>query len=109
MVEVKTDLTSVEATLRKHDEKVRLSPAIVRERFGWVPWTVARLLVLPSASTPRRRVAALAEILDRVYPLREDTLREWLHRPVGRGDGILFAGLRRRPSTTPSRRVRRPA
>lgn len=32
--EVKTELGSIEATLRKHDEKTRLAPRIARSRFG---------------------------------------------------------------------------
>jgi hypothetical protein len=35
VIEVKTELVSVEATLRKHDEKVRLAPRIARDRLGW--------------------------------------------------------------------------
>jgi transcriptional regulator with XRE-family HTH domain len=34
VVEVKSDLTSIEQTQRKHDEKVRLAARIVREREG---------------------------------------------------------------------------
>lgn len=34
VVEVKTELTSIEATLRKHDEKVRLAPEVVEGRWG---------------------------------------------------------------------------
>ena len=34
VVEVKTEITSVEELLRRHDAKVRLGPTIGRERFG---------------------------------------------------------------------------
>jgi transcriptional regulator with XRE-family HTH domain len=90
VVEVKTELTSIEATLRKHDEKVRLAPAIASEQFGWSPQSVSRLLVLPSASTPRRRVKAHAALFDQVYPARDERLRAWLRRPRGGGNGVLF-------------------
>src|SRR5206468_5248101 len=43
VVEVKTELVSVEATLRKLDEKVRLAPAVARERLGWQAEHVSRL------------------------------------------------------------------
>lgn len=56
VIEVKTELTSVEQTCRKHDEKVRLAPKLVSERFGWRPRSVARLLVLPEHRTARRQV-----------------------------------------------------
>jgi hypothetical protein len=40
VIELKTELTSVEETLRRHDSKVRLAPGIARERFGWIrPWS----------------------------------------------------------------------
>ena len=35
VIEVKTDLTSVEATIRKHGQKARLAPSIVARRWGW--------------------------------------------------------------------------
>jgi transcriptional regulator with XRE-family HTH domain len=56
IVEVKTELTSLEATLRKHDEKVRLGPRVVGERFGWRPTAVGRVLVLPATTTSHRHV-----------------------------------------------------
>lgn len=106
VVEVKTDLASVEATLRKHDEKVRLAPRIARQRFGWTPASVGRLLVLPATSTPRRRVATYAPVLDPVYPLRNEFLRAWLRHPVERGDGVLFVTARGPRTRANRRRVR---
>lgn len=94
VVEVKTALVSLEATLRKHDEKVRLATGIASERFGWRVASVARLLVLPDTSTARRGVVRHAAVLDGAYALRGDALREWLRTPAG-GDGgvsgLLFA------------------
>ena len=54
VIEFKTELTSIEETLRRHDSKVRLAPGIARERFGWDPAVDARLLVLPEDRTARR-------------------------------------------------------
>jgi hypothetical protein len=99
VIEVKTELTSIEATLRKHDEKTRLAPAIVEERFGWQPASVARLLVLPEHRTARRRVERAKTLLDRTYPLRGWQARRWLKAPVGPGDGLVFVS-----STTPGGR-----
>lgn len=96
IVEVKTELTSIEATLRKHDEKVRLGPSVVRERTGWKPASVGRLLVLPDHRTARRQVERADAVLVRTYPLRGWEMRRWLKGPIGRGDGVLFL-----PSTTP--------
>lgn len=53
VIEIKTELTSVEATLRKHDEKARLGARIATERFGWRAASTARLLVLPNLSSAR--------------------------------------------------------
>jgi transcriptional regulator with XRE-family HTH domain len=90
IVEVKTELVSIEATLRKHDEKARLAPGIVTERFGWRPSAVARLLVLPDQRTARRQVERADRVLARAYPLRGWAVRRWLTNPIGRGDGLLF-------------------
>jgi transcriptional regulator with XRE-family HTH domain len=54
VVEVKTELTSIEETLRRHDAKARLAADIARERFEWRAQRVARLLVLPEHRTARR-------------------------------------------------------
>ena len=90
VVEVKSELTSIEATLRKHDEKVRHAPAISIERFGRRPRTVGRLLVLPDGSTERRRVQRADALLGRAYPIRGAAVREWLRRPDGALGGLLF-------------------
>ncbi len=93
VVEVKSELVSVEATLRKLDEKVRLAPMLARERWEGGPTAVARLLVLPSTTTERRRVVRHAAVLDAALPLRFDDLRAWLRRPVGPANGILFVAF----------------
>jgi transcriptional regulator with XRE-family HTH domain len=90
VIEVKSELVSIEATLRKLDEKTRLAGAIARERFGWHPESVSRMLILPSNSTERRRVARHDAALCAALPLRYDDLRAWLRRPVGPMSGILF-------------------
>ena len=58
--EVKSELASLEETIRKLDEKVRLvKEQIGKREFGWRPESVGRLLVLPDSTTARRRVLAL--------------------------------------------------
>jgi hypothetical protein len=93
VIEVKTELVSIEETLRKHDEKVRLGPRIARERFGWHAVEANRMLVLPAASTARRRVDRQANVLTSAYPARGATVRRWLRDPVGRLAGIQFVDL----------------
>ena len=93
VAEIKTDVTSADTTLRRHDEKVRVAERLARERFGWDAAGVSRLLVLPAASTPRRRVRSLASVLDHVYPDRGTDVRRWLRRPAGRMAGIAFVSV----------------
>lgn len=110
VVEAKTELVSLEQTLRKHDEKARLAPGIARDRFGWESRGVARLLVLPDQRTQRRRVAAHAAVLERVYPARSRAVRAWCRRPAGSMSGLLFlpdsASSRTSVAQGPLQRVR---
>jgi transcriptional regulator with XRE-family HTH domain len=90
VVEVKTEVVSIEETLRKHDAKVRLAKRIAAEELGWRALGVARLLVLPGLSTARRRVERHAAVLDTTYPARGSAVRAWLREPAGLIAGILF-------------------
>jgi transcriptional regulator with XRE-family HTH domain len=110
VVEVKTELIAVEETLRKHDEKVRLAPRISGEQLDWRPIAVARLLVLPALSTPRRRVERHGTVMAAAYPLRGPDLRQWLFAPTGAAAGLAFVELDRRSGSAPSigrKRIRR--
>lgn len=88
--EVKVDFNSAEATLRRHDEKVRLALVIARQRFGWSARSVSRLLVLPESTTSRRRVERHEALLSLAYPCRGRELKNWLSAPNGPVAGILF-------------------
>lgn len=101
VVEVKTELISIEATVRKLDEKMRLAPIVV-------PWpgtrpgpstdkppirrprSIGRLLVLPATTTSRRRVARHAAVLDTALPMRGEAIRGWLQRPAGAASGLIL-------------------
>jgi hypothetical protein len=111
VVEVKSLLASIEATHRRHDEKVRLAAAIARKRFGWAPVTVSRLLVLPDDSTPRRHVARHAGTFDSLLPTRGQQVRNWLRDPIGALRGVWFLSPTRRvggrTSATPPCRIRK--
>jgi transcriptional regulator with XRE-family HTH domain len=91
VVEIKTEITSVEETLRRHDVKCRLGGGLAAERFGWRARTIARLLVLPDTMTARRRVARHESVFSRAYPIRSDHLRRWLRTPESAAAGLLFA------------------
>jgi transcriptional regulator with XRE-family HTH domain len=92
--EVKSVITSWEETQRKFDEKVRLLPKIVHERFGWRPRIVARVLIVEGTPTNRRRIAALGATVDQLYPLRSREVRAWVGNPTGNVAGIWFVSPR---------------
>jgi transcriptional regulator with XRE-family HTH domain len=107
VVEVKSELVAVEETLRKHDQKARLAARIAREQLGWIAVATARLLVLPSRSTARRRVDRHDAVMGSAYPIRGSALRRWLANPTEPMSGLLFVDvddLRRRASGRLSRK-----
>ncbi len=125
VVEVKTDIASTEAVGRKIDEKARLAPGIVRERLGWPPTTVGRLLVMPE-SMRLRRIVERHPVIGRMFPVDAVAVRRWLRRPVGTMAGLWFLsdttrvttreaqkptsrGRGRRPSVTHARDASRAA
>jgi hypothetical protein len=89
VIEIKTEVTSGEATIRKLDEKSRLAAQIARERFGWTAAVVSRVLVIEATSTARRRVAAGA-LFDAAFPVRGVAVRRWLRAPTGALSGLMF-------------------
>ncbi len=109
VVEVKSELASLEETLRKHGEKVRLATAIARP-LGWHPVSLGRLLVLPEDRTERRRVQAHDAVLRAAYPCRGRTVRAWCRSPNGPLAGLVFltnsAGSGRIAGSRRRRRVR---
>ena len=101
VIEVKSDLTVIEQTARKTDEKVRIARRFLgRERFGFTPRIVGRMLVLPSTTSARSRVARSADVLDVAFPVRGTEIRHWLRHPVADVAGILFV-----PDSNPSNRT----
>ena len=112
VIEVKTEITSAEELLRRHDAKVRLAPKIAKERFGATPSQTVRLLVLGGSQANRSRFARLAPVLASAYPLPPREIRPWLRAPLApvRG-GVLFvaaapgmAGSRGRVTSSRTRR-----
>ncbi|MEP7359962.1 MAG: hypothetical protein ABI744_00150 [Chloroflexota bacterium] len=112
VVEVKSELSSLEGTLRPFDIKCRLAPRVVREQFGWEPSTVGWVLLLPEDRTARRNVERHRDVLDQKLPRRSRALHRWLRDPEGNVAGIWFltnggsADAKRNPSAI--QRVRKP-
>lgn len=104
IVEVKTELTSIEEAIRRHDAKVRLGVEIAADRFGWPVDAVppSRLLVVLETSANRRRVSRHDQSLGVAYPARGRDIRRWLRRPAGPVRGLGFLPLSNRGSTRPA-------
>ncbi len=98
VIELKSELTSYEETQRRFDVKMRVAAAVVEERFGWRPRSIAFVLVLRDTSSNRDRIARLGSLLDASFPLRNVAIARWLKLPSGRVAGLWF--VRDRPSRT---------
>lgn len=113
VIEVKTELTSVEETLRRLDEKTRLAPEIAWDRLQRRSRCTSRLLVLPETSTSRERLAGHAGVLSAVLPAKNVGVRRWLAAPSGSLHGRLLFRMTSprggKETLGTSHRVRRPA
>ena len=92
VVEVKSELTAIEETVRRLDVKLRVAPGVAKTRFGSRPLTVSAVLVLPDTSAVRARVQAHGATFQASLPARTVAIRRWLAAPTGgtRVAGILF-------------------
>ena len=89
VVEVKSVVPDVQATLSGVDRKARLAPAIARER-GWTVRSVSRILVLPDDRTARRRLDQFAATFGSAFPERTVALRRWMTAPDRAVAGVMF-------------------
>jgi transcriptional regulator with XRE-family HTH domain len=80
VVEVKSVVPDVQATLVTLDRKERLAMQIARER-GWEPVAVARMLVVGENRTARRRIEAHAATFGNTFPDRAREIRRWVVAP----------------------------
>lgn len=98
IVEVKTVVPDIGGMLATIDRKVRLAPELARAR-GWDVRSVARLLVLPEASTVRRRIADHEATFQNAFPARNVEVNRWLRAPLGPMSGLLFQSTAHRDGT----------
>jgi hypothetical protein len=91
VIEVKSVVPDIQATLVVLDRKTRLAEQIARER-GWVARGVGRILVLADGRTTRRRVAEHAAMFAAAFPHRTVATKRWLRAPalVHRFSGLWF-------------------
>jgi transcriptional regulator with XRE-family HTH domain len=90
LIEVKSELDSLESVLRSMDVRVRVVPCLVAAERGWRHRFLGSVLVLPDESTARRAVAALRPVMDAALPRRTIEVRQWVRRPDGPLRGIWF-------------------
>ena len=93
VIEVKSVIPDIQATLLGIDRKARLARHVARER-GWTPGRmdglVSKLLVLPDDRTARRRLERHAATFRTALPARNVEIRRWLNAPSGTIAGVLF-------------------
>jgi transcriptional regulator with XRE-family HTH domain len=95
VVEVKSVVPDVQATLHTYDRKVRLAGRIARDR-GWRPGRIAQLLVVGESRTARSRVDTHASTFDARFPDRAVHVRRFIADPAGAATlrGLWFLSVR---------------
>ena len=89
VIELKTELVSLEDVLMTMDVRLRHAATIARER-GWEPRTVNAWVVMAESRTNRRRVAAHSAALRSAFPSNGHAVRSWMLRPAGTMRALSF-------------------
>lgn len=91
IIEIKSVVPDVQATLASIDRKVRLGAKIGASR-GWQPAAVASLLVIGASRTARRRVEAHRSTFEAEFPHRVSAVRAFLAAPSASAPlrGLIF-------------------
>jgi transcriptional regulator with XRE-family HTH domain len=89
IIEIKTEITDLQETLRILDMKRRVVP-IVCQSEGWRPNLIGAVLVLPDASTHRDLIARHDALVSSALPARTLAVRSWVQRPSGDLRGVWF-------------------
>jgi transcriptional regulator with XRE-family HTH domain len=112
IIEVKSELRDVQATLRALDVKARVVPGCLRQDRRWQATSIGVVLVLPAMSTERDHVARHREIFAAALPARTVDVKHWLCGPDQGLRGIWFVPVPREVIVTQrvrgSRRVKLP-
>lgn len=80
VIELKTEVVSLEDLLTTMDVRIRLARRIASER-GWDPATVSAWVVIAESDANRRR--AHAATLRSAFPADGHAVRRWLGKPAG--------------------------
>jgi len=89
VVEVKSVVPDVQATLSGIDRKARVAATVARDR-GWRVTFVSRWLVVAGDRTSRRRIERHAETFRAALPAGTIELRRWAVSPAESIAGIMF-------------------
>ncbi len=93
VVEVKSEVTSIEELARRLDIKTRLARDIARER-GWAVDRVATIVVLPEGTSARSALRRFDAVFRAAYPARGREIRRWLRAPSTTLRGVwLLSGI----------------
>ena len=92
VIEVKTRILDLQATLAGIDRKCRLAPSLVVSR-GWHAASVSRVLVAAELRANRSIVARHSSLLRAAMPAGSWEIRKWLRRPSGPVGSIWFLSL----------------
>ena len=82
IVEVKTRIGDVQATISTFERKVRLLPDVLLREEGWDAAAVARLPVIADTHANRSVVRDHQRIFDSIWPERTSATRRWIRRPT---------------------------
>jgi transcriptional regulator with XRE-family HTH domain len=96
IIEIKTEITDLQATLRVLNMKRRVVPDVVAGELGWRGVCVATVLALPGATTHRALVERHSALVSASLPRRTVSVRRWLAAPLGDLRGVWFL-----PDTSP--------
>jgi hypothetical protein len=109
IVEVKSRIHDVQATLMSMSRKVRLVPAVVSTERGWDRRALGIVIALPDSHANRALIAKHPSTFDSAFPARTIACRTWIKAPAGDLAGLWFLPrIRRRTDVVDSRgRVRR--
>lgn len=106
VIELKTELVSLENLLSTMDIRMRHAAAIARDR-GWTALTVSAWVVFAESATNRRRVKAHRSALRAAFPADGRAMRGWLLHPDGAIRALSFWSIRSVATANQTLAVRR--
>lgn len=95
IVEVKTRLTDLQATLHALSRKVRVVPADAAARLGWTRSALGTVVVAAATHANRSVVDAHRSTFEAVLPARTTAVKQWICQPSGDLRGIWFVPVAR--------------